>query len=436
MKTVWDIALNDLRMIFRQKDIWINILILPLVIAFFIGFANGAGVQPGTVPDAPDILLDVIDNDGSALSSQFLDALRAANVNFVLCPLDNDAADRCQLDGAPFDAALAEARLRNQVALALLDIPAGFGASLQSGQNVTLGYRSNENASAPSYILQAVQATVQQFSAALVAERVGRDALANTPGLGLDEAEQNALATDIRQRASDLLTAQPPVVNEVVSTAGGDAVTPSSGGFSQSIPGMATMYVMFAVFPVAVALMAERKQGTLQRMVTMPIARWQILGGKLLARFIMGMLQYGIVFFGGLLLFPLIFNAFFGMNTQISFGNDLPALLLTMVVYTLCVTALTLLLTTFLKNEAQAGALTLLLTLTLAPLGGAWWPLEIVPDWMRTLGHISPVAWAMNSYSELIFFNGSLLTVLPFIGVLAAAAAVFFAIGVARFRYE
>lgn len=436
MRTVWEIALNDLRMIFREKDIWINILILPLVIAFFVGFANGAGAQPGTAPDAPDILLDVIDNDSSTLSAQFLDAVRVANVNFVLCPADNDDTDRCQLDGATFDAALAESRLRDQVALALIELPAGFGASLQAGQNVTLGYRSNENASAPSYILQAVQATVQQFGAALVAERVGRDALANTPSLPVDEAEREALAADIRQRASDLLAAQPPVVNEVVSTTAGAAVTPSSGGFSQSIPGMATMYVMFAVFPVAVALMTERKQGTLQRMVTMPVARWQILGGKLLARFIMGMLQYGIVFFGGALLFPLIFSNFFGMNTAVSFGNDLPALLLTMVVYTLCITALTLLLTTFLKNEAQAGALTLLLTLTLAPLGGAWWPLEIVPEWMRTLGHISPVAWAMNSYSELIFFNGTLLTVLPFIGVLAAAAAVFFVLGVARFRYE
>jgi ABC-2 type transport system permease protein len=107
-----------------------------------------------------------------------------------------------------------------------------------------------------------------------------------------------------------------------------------------------------------------------------------------------------------------------------------------MVVFTLCITALTLALATLLRSEAQAGAITLLLTLTLAPLGGAWWPLEIVPDWMQTLGHVSPVAWAMDSYSSLIFFGGTLMNVLPYIGVLAAMAAIFFAFGVARFRIE
>ncbi|MCA9910101.1 MAG: ABC transporter permease, partial [Anaerolineae bacterium] len=73
---------------------------------------------------------------------------------------------------------------------------------------------------------------------------------------------------------------------------------------------------------------------------------------------------------------------------------------------------------------------------TLAPLGGAWWPLEIVPDWMRTIGHISPVAWAMDSYSSLIFHGGGLADVLLPLGVLAALTIVFFLLGVVRFRIE
>jgi ABC-2 type transport system permease protein len=423
MRKIWDIALNDLRIIFREKDIWINILVVPIILSFVIGYANGAGQQPGT-PEAPDVIIDVIDGDASEVSTIFLQSLRAANPNFVLCPADNDADGRCELGGAPFDAALAEARLREQTALALIEIPAGFGATLSAGQNVEIVYRSNENASAPSFILQAVQATVQRMGASIVAERVGTTAALTAPGLTLDDAEQAALAGAIRQRADDLLGAQTTLVREVTSATAGTQTTPSSGGFSQSVPGMASMYVMFVVFPAAVAFMTERQQGTLQRLVTMPITRWQLLGGKLLARFLMGMLQYGIIFaFGYLVL-------------GVRFGDDPLALLLTMVVFTLCITALTLALATLLRSEAQAGAITLLLTLTLAPLGGAWWPLEIVPDWMQTLGHVSPVAWAMDSYSSLIFFGGTLMNVLPYIGVLAAMAAIFFAFGVARFRIE
>jgi len=46
----------------------------------------------------------------------------------------------------------------------------------------------------------------------------------------------------------------------------------------------------------------------------------------------------------------------------------------------------------------------------LAALGGAWWSLEVVPEWMRTVGHISPVAWAMDGYTSLFFENGDIGT--------------------------
>lgn len=423
MQKIWAIALNDLRIIFREKDIWINLVVLPLILSLVIGYANGAGVDPSN-PTAPDIPIDVIDRDASPQSQALLDALRAANPSFVLCALGDAADERCRIDGAAFDESLAEARLRDRLALARIEIPAGFGAALDAGGDAAILYFANENMIAPSFILQGVQAVARRQGASIVAERVGTAAALTAPGLRLDAAGEAALRADIRQRAADLLAAQPAVVNQVTSEAAGTQRSANVGGFSQSVPGMASMYVMLAVFPAAVAFMTERKQGTLQRLVTMPVRRWELLGGKLLARFLLGMLQYTIVFaFGGLVL-------------GVRFGADLPALVLTMVVFTVCITALTLALSTLLRTEAQAGSLTLLLALTLAPLGGAWWSLEIVPEWMRTLGHISPVAWAMDSYTSLIFHGGSLVTVLPYIGVLAGMAAVFFLFGIARFRIE
>ena len=67
--------------------------------------------------------------------------------------------------------------------------------------------------------------------------------------------------------------------------------------------------------------------------------------------------------------------------------------------------------TLFVVSATQATGVTLFLTLTLAPLGGAWWSLEIVPAWMRTVGHISPVAWAMDGFRSLMFESGGVATV-------------------------
>ncbi len=183
------------------------------------------------------------------------------------------------------------------------------------------------------------------------------------------------------------------------------------------------MYAMFIIFPAAAAIIVERKNWTLQRMATMPISRAQILGGKLLARFSTGMLEYALMFAFGLIFL------------HVSLGGDPLAVILLAVSFSLAATALMLALTTLVHNDGQARGISLFLTLTLAPLVGAWWPLDIVPNWMRIAGHISPVAWVMDGFTTITINGGHLVDVLLPIGVLLAMTAVFFAIGVSRFKF-
>ena len=418
MRKVLAIALNDLRIILKERGIFLNLVVIPVGIALAVGIANGASL--GGPAAAPDVIVDVIDGDQSARSAAFLDDLRAANTSLLLCPMDNTAGDPCGLGGAALDEALAAERVRAQRSLALILIPAGFGEALAAGEPVELVYRSNEDASAPSYIQQALQTVTQRWSAALVAARVGAEIVSGVTGA--DGAAGDDVRAALYERAERIWAGEPVRIVYVEAPVSEGA---SSGGegFSQSIPGIGTMYVMFAVFPALSAFLQERRNWTFQRLVMMPVSRAQIVGGKLLARFAFGMIQYGVLFGFGYLL-------------GIRYGDDPVALILIMVSYVACITALTLALLTFVRSEGQAEGLSLFLTLTLAPLGGAWWPLEIVPSWMRTLGHLSPVAWAMDGFRSLIFYGGSLSTVLVPIGVLLAATAVLFLIGVARFRYE
>ncbi|MBI1257730.1 MAG: ABC transporter permease subunit [Chloroflexi bacterium] len=422
MKAILDIAINDLRIMFKDRSIWINLIVVPIVLSYVIGIANGAG-SSGT-PTAARLLIDVINLDKGAISQQFLSDLQAANPNFVLCPMDNNEKDVCQLNGAPFDADLSETRLKDQTSLALIDIPAGFSDDINAGKPVSITYRSNESATAPSYILQAVQAETQRLGGALTAAQVGTQAVANFPPLTFkDEADKTAFTDAIRQKASTIWAQNPAQVEYTVAQAA-QPTTPNtdSAGFSQSMPGIGTMYAMFIIFPAAAAIILERKTWTLQRMAVMPLSRAQILGGKLLARFATGMFEYALMFSFGFLL-------------GVRYGNDPLAILLLMITFVLAVTALTLALTTLLKNEGQARGIALFLSLTLAPLGGAWWPLDIVPQFMRTIGHLSPVAWVMDGFRSIIFFGGGLGDVILPLLILSAMAVVFFAIGVARFKF-
>ncbi len=72
----------------------------------------------------------------------------------------------------------------------------------------------------------------------------------------------------------------------------------------------------------------------------------------------------------------------------------------------------------------------------LAPLGGAWWPLILVPPWMRLLGHLSPVAWCLDALNAIVFYNGTWMDVLLPSSVLLLFAIACFVFGVKRLDYQ
>jgi ABC-2 type transport system permease protein len=185
---------------------------------------------------------------------------------------------------------------------------------------------------------------------------------------------------------------------------------------------MGAMFVLQTVLGIAVVLIQERTAGTMQRLLVLPVPKWKILAGKLLARFVLGLFVFTVL---------IVVGTFFGVQ-----WGSWPAVIAIVLVYTLAATAMGLAFSTLVRTLGQAGGLTLLLTLTLAPLGGAWWPLDVVPAWMRTLGHISPIAWSQDAFQKLIFYGGTFVDILPQLGVLLLFAVGFFLFGLLRFKYE
>jgi ABC-2 type transport system permease protein len=85
---------------------------------------------------------------------------------------------------------------------------------------------------------------------------------------------------------------------------------------------------------------------------------------------------------------------------------------------------------------AQANSLNTVIVLVMASLGGAWWPLEIVPQWMQTLGRFFPTSWAMTGFHDIITRGLGVTAVLPEVAVLIVFGTIFLTIGTWRFRYE
>lgn len=430
MRNMVNIAILDLRVFLADRGNLVTLIAMPVVMAVILGGALGGG--------GPSIVrLDVIDLDGSDLSQQLMADLRAENEVLVLCPADQDEEDLCQLnavEGLEDPAALtveqAQQRVADGVTAALLVIPAGYGADVQAFHEITLPYYSQANLTTGDAVLPSVQAVLQRVNGAAVAARVGVEMGNRLAGPGedgsifADETARASFGQAAYEAATDLWAEEPVEVHYALTQQEEEEDTGiDSTAYSQSVPGMATMFVLFTVLGGMGLLLRERKQWTLQRVVVMPVRRAEILGGKILARFATGILQFAVL-------------TLVGLAVGLDFGNDLPALIVIAVAYTLCVTALAFALAPMIRTEEQAGVLTMMIGLPGAALGGAWWPLEVVPDFMKVIGHISPVAWAMDGFHELLFNGSRLGDVLAPVAVLLAATAVLFIIGVRRFKYE
>ena len=421
MAKILAIIRQDLRVFLNRRSNLVSLLLTPGVMTIIIALVNGGAFSGTTIQR-----LDVIDRDNSPASAQFLDSICLANPDLTLCPMDNTDKDICDLGAATvLTESQALDRVANSTSLALLEIPSGFEAGLAAQQPMTLTLRSSSDFGSSQSAQQVVQAALSQINTAAVASQIGLSAISSLQSQPLAGDQVQQIKDALYQQALEMEKEENLTVDFVLSGTTQEHTMGESlqQGLGQSVPGMGTMFVLMTIFGGMSALIVEREQWTLQRLASMPVSRSTLLAGKILARFCLGLLQFLVVF---------IVGALFKMN----FGKDPLALLLLVIVYTLSITAFSFAIGPGLKNPAQASGLGLLLTLTMAPLGGAWWPMDISPRFMQIIGHITPVAWAMDGFTALTYRGAILTDIWVPLTILLGMTVVAFMVAIPRFRYQ
>ena len=112
------------------------------------------------------------------------------------------------------------------------------------------------------------------------------------------------------------------------------------------------------------------------------------------------------------------------------------ATLLMIVAASVFVAALGLLIGALAKSEEQVTVLALIPMFILAGLGGAWVPMEVMPAGFQAFARLTPLAWMMTGFQDIIIRGRGVEAVwLPAL-VLLGYALVSFGLGVWRFRVE
>jgi ABC-2 type transport system permease protein len=219
-----------------------------------------------------------------------------------------------------------------------------------------------------------------------------------------------------------------PALSVMVEKASGealaDAQSTSLSGFAQASSGMMVQFSIFGLVTSAMVLVLERKSRTLQRLLSSPIRRAEVIAGHMLAMFLVILVQQLILVLLG----------------QFAFGVDYlrqpGAILLMVIVLSLWAASLGLLISAISRKEDQVITLSLIAMFIFAALGGAWFPLEVAGKAFATIGHLMPTAWAMDGFQNILMRGLGFGSVLIPAGILLAYAGTFFGLAIWRFRFE
>ncbi len=429
MRTVFTMAMKDLRLISRD---WLGLFFIvgfPIVMGIFFGVVMGSF-------DTKSVSLGVavVDEDDSNMSRKFVEAV--------------EATGNVRTEKLPRDAAMD--RVRRGQLVGMVAIPKGFGETAgimwMEGPAIEIGIDPSRKAEAAM-----LEGMIMQAMGRLVAMRFqdpasmrpmiqkAKDELANSTDIGV----MGPLVVQMLGSLDTFLQSW-----ETVQASDGQLDGPASSGLpelelarietidvTREVPKGSTEAVLQNLrskwdisFPqammwgvlgcaagFAITIVRERKQGTFLRLQIAPVTRTQIVAGKALACFltVIGVIAVMVALGMGL-----------GMRPRS------PVLLaIAAVCIAFCFVGIMILMSTIGKSEEAVSGGAWAANMFMAMFGGGMMPLLFLPGFMKTLSNFSPVKWSILALEGSIWRGFAPADMLLPCGILLGAGAVCFAIG-------
>ena len=398
MKKILNIIWKDTILRFSSKSELLFFLILPIIFTFIL--AGGTGNQGGD----NRIRLLVVDQAQSPLSAQIIAEL--------------EKSETVRPNVMTLDEAESEFEARN--ASALLVIPANCDSETLRTGEIVLDLRQMPNNLNAQAAQRAVQAVLYRLGSAV---SITKDAVIEAEKIRpfASDADRQAYFDAALESAQTLMNEAPDRVNVVL---GGTKDPIEYDPRTNTSAGQMITWVFIPLIGISSAFAYERQRGTLRRLLTTPTGKGTYLLGTILANVLWALVQMTLlVTFGALVM-------------KVNWADNPAALAVLMTASALAAAALGTMLGTFVKTEGQASGLSIMLGMVMALLGGCWYPIELFPEVVRNIVKVLPTTWAMQGMLDILLRGQGVVGILPVAGVLLGFAAVFFVIGIWRFKYE
>ncbi|WP_332634885.1 ABC transporter permease [Halalkalibacter flavus] len=162
------------------------------------------------------------------------------------------------------------------------------------------------------------------------------------------------------------------------------------GQFDYFGPVLLGFFIFFFVFLIAgVSFLRERTTGTLERLLSSPLRRWEIVAGYILGFGIFTMLQATIIAAYAIFVLNMLMEGAFGY-----------VLLITLLL-ALCALTLGIFLSSFANNELQMQQFIPIIVIPQVFFSGLF-NLETISEWLSWIGPFTPLYYAANALRDIM----------------------------------
>lgn len=403
MAAAFVIAARILRQRLRDRSALIFAVLTPLGLAV----AFSALIAPAQTSYHTSYA--VYDGDQGAFSRVLLDDVFGHLVTggvADMVPVSSEAAARVEVSAARVGAGIV--------------VPSGFSQAIAAGTPTSVTILGRDAPSA----LQIARSTVQRFASSVGATQLTiATTVATAPGAGPGAggtAGQAGPGATLDPATLDRITAS-VVAPGPISIVDESADRRQANTQSFYAASMAIMFLFFATQYGALSLLAERRAGTLARLLAAPIRPASVILGGALAGIGLGLVTMTVM--------VVATTALIGAN----WGP--PALVALLVVAAvLAAVGVSTLVSTFAKTEEQAGGWNVIVAMTLAVLGGTFIPLAQGPELLARLSLITPHAWFLRAVDDLSVPGVGPADIAPSVAVLVTMGLLTGGLGLLRSR--
>lgn len=422
---------KDLQVFFADRRAVLMSFVLPIAFASFFSFVFRGG--QGGDSETTRIPISVVDRDGSDISREILSSI---------------ASDK-NLESKNTTVEEGREAVRKGKTTVVIVIPAGFGAeagkaffSTAKKPELELLYDPSHNAELAmvrgiltQHVMQSVskemfsgkgtrqfleetQASLGQNSRMPSEDKKALQDMLQSINTWYERADSGGTASQGEARGG--LTMPYEVREEAVTARQGVAYN----GFAHSFSGMGVQFTLMMAVEAGVSILLQRQRGLWKRLRAAPLSRHVLLAGRIISAAIICLLILFVLFAFG--------RVVFGVRIEGSFLGFLG-------VCTACAlmaSAFGLLVASLGNSPDATRPIAFFFTLIMVMLGGAWVPAFIFPPWLQKLTLLVPTRWAVDGLEAMSWRGMDFTAALAPMGVLLGFAALFAAVGVARFRWE